>query len=376
MSGDLDLPAKGIALLAFVIAFYALAARERKTPYITGAIYSIATLVLLALLLDLLGFILAPNYPHIGSPLRLFAQALLLGGVVFVTYNVLQVRGRHVYFRDDWFFFRNMNIVRRFKQWKRRNDAFPYEHTAPSLPENLLTAMGTVPNIAKDTLELAAKRSNPGEKVKLSLSGVYHARTPGAADKFLMALAGAFLSCDCPIEYITCIRHPIEFLAELRKHVEGSLKRDWKDVGSRLVVVDAFTPHFGFTDSIHSKYANFIRNDMGVHFISSRSTFAGIHTATADGFNWIKKKSREARPPTLVIFEGCHALVDLESVEQYHIFVRHVFPSERIWGGMFTLFIESSVPAAEADLLRGYADIFVEEDSPGPKKGTEDAARS
>lgn len=35
-----DLFAKALAMLAFVVALYALAARERKTPYLTNSLYS------------------------------------------------------------------------------------------------------------------------------------------------------------------------------------------------------------------------------------------------------------------------------------------------------------------------------------------------
>ena len=43
----------GVALLAFIMAFYALVARERKTPYIVHSVYMITFIVLVSLCLSL-----------------------------------------------------------------------------------------------------------------------------------------------------------------------------------------------------------------------------------------------------------------------------------------------------------------------------------
>jgi energy-coupling factor transporter transmembrane protein EcfT len=44
-----------LALLAFVVAFYTLIAREKKTPYITNYIFPPAVLLFVTILLVLLG---------------------------------------------------------------------------------------------------------------------------------------------------------------------------------------------------------------------------------------------------------------------------------------------------------------------------------
>src|SRR6266481_8918510 len=53
MSHD-DVFRNGVALLAFVIAFYALIAREHKTPDMVHAVYRIAFLVLAAVFLGVI----------------------------------------------------------------------------------------------------------------------------------------------------------------------------------------------------------------------------------------------------------------------------------------------------------------------------------
>jgi hypothetical protein len=65
----------------------------------------------------------------------------------------------------------------------------------------------------------------------------------------------------------------------------------------------------------------------------------------------------EHRKPTLVIYEDTYALTDLESPEQYRIFVRHVMPSERMWDGMFTVFLESTQPDSDWKMLQAYASM-------------------
>src|SRR5439155_19035451 len=111
-----------------------------------------------------------------------------------------------------------------------------------------------------------------------------------------------------------------------------------------IVAVDAYSPHFGFTDSIHDEMTKKVRAD-GIECITAKASFAGLHTAAARAFNLTKQRvvlqdGTTIRPPTLVIYDGPHALVELESREQYRIFIRHLVPSERLWGGMFTFVVE------------------------------------
>lgn len=83
-----------------------------------------------------------------------------------------------------------------------------------------------------------------------------------------------------------------------------------------------------------------------------------MHTAASRAFNLIKKKNKgDVRKPVLVIYEDTYALTDLESPEQYRIFVRHVLPSERLWDGMFTVFTEVGQSEADWRLLSSYGSM-------------------
>jgi hypothetical protein len=55
-----------------------------------------------------------------------------------------------------------------------------------------------------------------------------------------------------------------------------------------------------------------------------------------------------------------YALSDLESVEQYRIFARHVLPSEQLWDGMFTVFVETAQREEDWKLVSSYAGMTVD----------------
>src|ERR1035441_7458199 len=120
-----DIFRTGIALLAFVVAFYAVIARERKTPYILNSIYTITFVVLAALLLSLGSKVVEPPQPATASiaatgtnappaapppasPVRAkvskvmnwTAVAILGGGMIFIFYRVWRIQNRQVNFRN------------------------------------------------------------------------------------------------------------------------------------------------------------------------------------------------------------------------------------------------------------------------------------
>src|SRR5205823_6470176 len=75
----------GFALLAFVLAFYALIARERRTPYITtNTVYWTAVLVLSAVLFGGLGASIERFFPRTSATIGLAANGLLLIAVIHV----------------------------------------------------------------------------------------------------------------------------------------------------------------------------------------------------------------------------------------------------------------------------------------------------
>jgi hypothetical protein len=362
-----DLFSKALALLAFVIAFYALAVRERKTPYLTSSLYSTAFWIIFASSLAIVSQFIEQDHTSTARVLGTIAKVLLALGALNVTYGIWRVHNRHVNFRDDNLI-KNLAIVRTIRSNLARLKPRPsYEHTAPSLFPDIREALSTLNGVTADEL---LSRLSTVEDDRFSKSIGYQRATLSQSDETLIALIKPLLGMGWGIQYTTCIRHPIEFVMKIHKMLSGSdLKSRMTDLLGQVVVVDAYTPHFGFTDSTHIDKALELKR-LGVRYIKSRSSYAGVHTATAKAFNQFKKRHTAQgvhRKPTLIIYEGAHALVALESVEQYYIFLRHVLPSERMWGGMLTVFVEPTLSNDASDLLKSYVDVLIEPESARPE---------
>jgi len=352
-----------LALLAFIVAFYALLARERKTPYITRSIYRLAAGVIIGVIFMLLAqaiqawklgigrtLVSVPTQGGSGQTVPMsgcalyFAMAgvtLFLAAVVGVVFNIWRLHNRDVHLLDT-VKIKNLVPVRwvRYKL-RRLQDKGKYEYKP--LP------------IDEEVVKLALRESKfVAGDLPSSLSVVSVCDVPSREyDRSLLALIKFLLAKEWRVQYTTCSRHPFDLMHRLEKELGEEM---WSRSADRLIVVDAYAPHFGFTDSVHWKQ----RDALGVKSVTSANSYAGIHTAITQAFNLLKKKSKgEIRENTLMIYEGCNALVDLESREQYRIFLRHVVPSERMWGGMLTVFIEPCIEAAEKKLLESYADVVV-----------------
>jgi len=190
-------------------------------------------------------------------------------------------------------------------------------------------------------------------------------RHQGQANQLLGELCLAFLfEQGHYVQYMTASRHPIEFVDYLHAAVDSAkaVGFAWQQVRERIVVVDAYTPHFGFLDSINNDKSATLRKDIDDRLLSSMETYAGLHSSSSAAFKRIKKAegADKSRKPTLIIYEDMYALSDLESVEQYRIFARHVIPSERLWDGMFTVFAETAQKEDDWKLISSYAGMTLD----------------
>lgn len=365
----MTLPTPGIlittalAVLAFVVAFYVLLARERKIPYITNFIFPPVGILFFAVFLAFVAGLIQPpspsadhNAPQSSFAVRVSSSAAkaltsiallcLFTGIGVTTINILRLYNRQVNFRDDdWW--KSTRIVRWQKRRRRKLRSEPtYEHSpieinGEGVVKALAAAAITEYSSAPTILRTIAICKEP-----------FHSIDPKVA-KLCVELvnAGWFL------QYTACARHPFEFLQTLK----SAFGNKWTESSRKIIVVDAYTPHFGFTDSIHEVKTLAMTMD-GVRNVPARDSFAGVHTANAKAFNEIKKQfsdSNTPRHPTLLLYEGANALAELESIDQYRVFTRHVITSERMWGGMLTLFLEPALGSAEIDLLKTYADVFI-----------------
>ena len=360
-------------LLAFILAFYALCSRERRAPYITHTVYSEIGLVLLAVFLTLLTLMSIGGPAWLSWTFRGLAQLLLLIAILATLKRVYSIANHDVRLRDDkWWLVLPLRWQCYLWQRRRKHDAEPgrsYEHQSVSPSNELMDDIVKAgwPPINKTDGPSTGGRIDgaPGRSATLSLI----APSYQISDAYSLKLATAFLKRGHYVQYTPSGRHPMEFVLKLQSHLNST----WQQTASRVVVVDAYSPHFGFHDSVHETRTKFLNKQLGVSTIPCPPTFAGIHTATANAFNLIRAKEKSgpdtARKPALLIFEATYALVDLESPEQYRRFVRHVIPSERMWGSMFTAFIELGLDDDSKRLLRSYSDYFSNESADIDRQG-------
>ena len=343
----------GVTLLAFVMAFYALIARERKTPYMVYNVYSITFIILWALAFAITSSVFDVQW------LKYFSVAILGVGTVYVYFRVWTEQNRHLYFRNDHLF-RNLSIPRLYIWTKYLVQKKPkYEHNAKEFPPALFESLKSLSVFGNGQIEEMLKHHEG--IVDMSFSAAFEIPSLIQTDSILTRVAAAFLEHECYVQYTCCSRHPTEFLSQLKHfwQTQSHENLTWKAISQRVVLVDAYTRHFGFTDSIYPKRKRQFAADC-LNIVDSKATFAGVHTAIAQAFNCIKRVDADGlRTPTLVIYDGCHALADVESEEQYRIFLRHVVPSERLFGGMFTIFAETSIKESDEVVLRSTVDVFV-----------------
>jgi hypothetical protein len=342
-----DLFTKAFALLAFLLAFYTLVARERKSPYITNFIYSSAIWFFAAVILQLVKELVGSSVNWLATGLAVFSNLLFAIGSLNVGYGIWRIHNRLVNFRDDVQLkaLRPVRLVRR--TWSNIRKKPSYEYLAPSI------ATGSLELFEKTALEISNLKLSPSSALEAPQCVVMHGLRVQNSDEYLVALAKAFLGTKkWTLQYTTCIRHPKEFLDKILDFLKE------EGLYSQVAVVDAYTPHFGFTDSIHIKRTEALE-ELGIHCVTSTASFAGIHTATAKAFNKFKRQQSASRLPAFIIYEGPFALADLESVEQYKIFIRHVLPSERMWGGMLTCLVEPVITDEILAVPTSYADLVV-----------------
>lgn len=357
------------AVLTFLLAFFALVARERKTPYIVQSLYSTCVIILIVTLV----WIVVDSYESSKAATTVdwwfvIRQYFAIVIAIYALYQVIRIRNQHVYFRDDRLVL-NLLIFRKLKSWWRKQWPRPiYEHNPCTIPHSVMQDMdGNLSKLGLESASFNLMKDQSKANQLLSLSSGWKVESMRQADDVLCLLAVSFLSRGGYVQYTSCARHPLEFVQSLKKNWNNSAlssstgpEMNWNSVVQKIVVVDAYSPHFGFTDSALENCDIEVGRE-GVSLVKSSTTFAGIHSASSLAFNKLKKLTPgDARPATLVIYECPYALVDLESTDQYRIFLRHVLPAERMWGGMMTVFLETAINGPELNLLKSYLDMYAE----------------
>lgn len=334
-------------LIAFHIGLYTLVGRERKSPYVINAVFPVFLLCLFVATLAL-GSLLVPlwlSYWILQASVAFLTLAFAMSFLV-----VYRTAVRFVYFVDS-VGFKHLPGVRQYRRRKTLNDPMPTFAYSPMSTNADLRA--EVVHIAQ---QMTGLQMNDVEKKEVPLDSVaLQIVEQRKANEVLARLSAAFLTRSFCVQYLTASRHPIDFVEYLKAAQPD--ENTWRGWAKNLIVIDAYSPHFAFTDSVYEKKDRALAG-LGVRRVTSKMTYAGMHSASSEAFNLFKTGSEDnVRRPTLVVYEGAYALTDLESAEQYRIFIRHVIPSEKMWGGMLTVFLEGHQNSVDWELLRAYASI-------------------
>ncbi|WP_208511111.1 hypothetical protein [Variovorax paradoxus] len=340
-------------LLAFLIGFYTLIGRDRKSPYLTNRLFQILLFCVPAVILSLFAQMLEASQGWIeliAKGFGLLALICLIAALVLTLWRVYKIYMRFALFVDSahpkhlsWYRF-----IKHF--FRRGSDNKPWEWAGIPLSKDLRLEIKKIFGVDEASAEVSTE---------LPTSAAISVARHGQANLVLAELATAFLQEKKPVQYMTASRHPLEFIKYLHDHIKSKTQIEWQEIQSKIVVADAYTRHFGYADSIYRQATSALKRDFGVQHVTAGESFAGLHTASSEAFNKIKGQAQKGkgREPMLVIYEDCYALADLESREQYRVFVRHVVPSERMWQAMFTVFIETAQEKSDWELLASYCDL-------------------
>lgn len=302
-------------LIAFHIGLLTLVGRERKSPYVINSVLPIFLLCLFVVAISLVAALVSPLVAFFGyslPPLMKYAfidSILYAGGwsltiaVLWSFYHVYRIAIRFVYFIDS-INPRHLPVIRHARRyWEMRHSTPTYAHNPIPFPSPLAKEL-------VDTLRQLSQNALPeeGEKDLRSLAVVTDYQSQ--SNKLLATLALTFLHQKFSVQYMSASRHPIQFIEHLRAYAVAN-GHTWQTLAKQIVVIDAYSPHFAFIDSIYEVKTRALAA-LDVTCINSSMTYAGMHSASTSAFQAIRKQmGRDYRQPTLVIYEDSYALSDL-----------------------------------------------------------------
>jgi hypothetical protein len=334
-------------VIAFHIGLLTLVGRERKSPYVINLVFPVFLTALVAVGTGIAGGLVAGQAQ---DSLITAAGCLLVATIAISIVQVYRIAVRFVHFVDS-LNPKHLTLIRNVRRRQALKRPQPLAtFSALETPEGWSSKV-------VDTVRRGTKLvRSPAPPIDIrSIAIAEHQQ--GESTGLLSELGVLYLASGYTVQYAGVSRHPITFVETLRASVTDAKLR-WQEVAPRIVVVDGFTRHFAFTDSIYLKCDAAVKAS-GVKLLRSRMTYAGLHSATSRAFNCLKavKQESQYRLPTLVIYDGAYALTDLESPTQYRVFVRHVLPSEQLWGGMCTVVVECGQPLSAWQLLGSLAHV-------------------
>lgn len=364
-------------LLALIVAFYGLIAQWRKTPYMVNSMFILTRYCLYLLIFSILIASLVLTIHHIG----LVSWRDVDKDLFFDTLNIsvpLIICLITIYFLNKDY----------RKYFLLRTDTPSQKDTSGDhLMDKSQTSNQANPEFIKKTMKdffLMTEYSDWSflkniKKNNYSITTFCQIESNERFNYDIYRIALRFLETGAFVQYTSCDRHPIEFLNGLKECYsqdensrvpsniekplpnitsnEEYLDKKWQtNYKNKLVLIDAHTNHFGFSETIYNRMRIKAQKDCLEVFVTDTS-YPGIHSAIVKGFKLVSSKNpASANNLGLVIYENISSLIDIESPEQYRIFMRHVAASERLLGGMFTVFYENNISSENASFAKSIVD--------------------
>jgi len=192
-------------------------------------------------------------------------------------------------------FYKYFKPVRRLRAWFAKEDKdyeFSFEERKQYEVGNCVL-MANLFGIPADRTDAAIKRM-PTEKTRIKqgasllLTGTLTAVVIDRVVEWVIKR----MEENETASYVVCDRHPHAIWERLQAH--GLDKQHGSGhLSDNIVLVDVFTPAFGFTDDIHHERDRQL-DRQGISTVKAK-TFAGLHTAVNKAFNIIKQKDKEQR---------------------------------------------------------------------------------
>jgi hypothetical protein len=341
----------GVSVLALVIAFYSMALGTQRIPNFLLSIYKLISYALIYLFAITIFWILLEinktySFINIVPEVQFYLKAfMLLVAIILIGYFFLieyhKVFSMRLYNSP----LENFTCLIPKKE-KNYNDENEYvekiqiqefcNHFIPAEEQDNL-------------LELYEKRTSDSLSIYCEIDNRYK------LDNYLIEMTCWALKQDFNILYMSCRRHPYEFMDLLKRRVEENKIKRWENCIKQILLIDAHTNHFGFKEpSYKHKTDKLIRE--GIHILVASWSYVGIHSAIAHGYEKKLRVGNRIGKPSLLLYDSCYALTDIENQKLYKMFMKHVVPSERCMGRNITVFIEQWVP----NDIRNFTKIVVD----------------
>lgn len=342
------------ALLAFVVAAYAILIQTSKTNSPATSVHLLIVAASVIALLFSGAELIRSIEPALAGEqkalVELFKASLMFCISAILFYLALGDITVRLYYRTD-----RMVLVRR--QWYRIERLFGRRRDGEHAPIDFVLLRNLFADYLYQSEGDLKGLFTRAERHRQSLSVLVTKARKQVHNDELAALVLNCLTCTSSrvlVEYVCCIRHPAEFIEDLitvNSKRMGNVDRETsiaflstEDVRSRLILIDAHTPHFGFAEPVYFAREHELRK-LSLGILKSDKSFAGVHTALGKGYGLSRKsitpEKRDLSPMTVVVLDELTALCELDNPEQLRLFMRHVVASEHLMGGILTVLYES-----------------------------------